>query len=118
MVSKLIFNNVLRMWIGRLWVVGHSPSSRRAPLQHRESDVVGLRSGAGKHSDAATDAFDKSHGGSVTESTTAAKSPALLLKPLKPLQGAEGWLGFTVPKGKAASKLEYDYNGTISWDVG
>jgi hypothetical protein len=57
-------------------------------------------------------------GGSLAESTKAAKQPALLLKPLKPLQCASGWLGFTVPKGKTVSKLEYDYNGTISWIVG
>ena len=57
-------------------------------------------------------------GGSVAESTTAAKKPALVLKPLKPLQCVEGWLGFNVPKGKTVSKLEYDYNGTISWNVG
>jgi hypothetical protein len=57
-------------------------------------------------------------GGSVAESMIAAKTPALVVKPLKPLQCAEGWLGFTVPKGKTVSKLEYDYNGTISWAVG
>ena len=58
------------------------------------------------------------HGGTVPESTAAARHPALLLKPLKPLQCAEGWLGFTVPKNAVVSKLEYDYNGTISWKVG
>jgi hypothetical protein len=57
-------------------------------------------------------------GGSLHESIAVAKSPALLPKPLKPLQCAEGWLGFSVPKGKSVSKLEYDYNGTISWTVG
>jgi len=57
-------------------------------------------------------------GGTVSESTGAAKSPALVLKPLKPLQCDEGWLGFSVPKGKNAAALEYDYNGTISWKVG
>ncbi|MGD1052112.1 MAG: hypothetical protein ABR947_13675 [Solirubrobacteraceae bacterium] len=59
-----------------------------------------------------------SQGSSLTESAGVAKSPALVLKPLKPLQCAEGWLGFSVPKGKTVSKLEYDYNGTISWAVG
>jgi hypothetical protein len=57
-------------------------------------------------------------GGSVTESTAAARSPALVPTPLKPKQCAEGWLGFTVPKGKTVSKLEYEYNGLISWVVG
>jgi len=57
-------------------------------------------------------------GGAVAESTTTAKTPALVLKPLKPLQCAEGWLGFAVPKGKTVSRLEYDYDGTISWAAG
>jgi len=59
-----------------------------------------------------------SHGGTVAESMAVAKTPALVVKPLKPLQCAEGWLGFTVPKGKTVSTLEYDFKGTISWDVG
>jgi hypothetical protein len=58
------------------------------------------------------------HGGSVTESASAAKRPALVAKPLRALQCAEGWLGFKVPSGKSVSALEYDYNGTISWAVG
>jgi hypothetical protein len=58
------------------------------------------------------------HGGAVAESIAVAKSPAMVLKPLKPLQCAEGWLGFSVPKGKTVSTLEYDYNGRISWTVG
>ena len=58
------------------------------------------------------------HGGTVTESPAVAKSPAMVLKPLKPLECTEGWLGFSVPKGKTVSTLEYDYNGTISWAVG
>jgi hypothetical protein len=58
------------------------------------------------------------HGGSAAESVAAAKSPAMVLKSLKPLQCTEGWLGFKVPKGKAVSTLEYDYNGRISWAVG
>ena len=56
--------------------------------------------------------------GTVAESTAVAKAPAMLLKPLKPLQCTEGWLGFKVPKGKAVSTLEYDYNGRISWAIG
>jgi hypothetical protein len=35
-------------------------------------------------------------GGSVAESTTVANRPVLLLKPLKPLQCATGWLRFTM----------------------
>jgi hypothetical protein len=58
------------------------------------------------------------HGGSSAESTTAARKPALAAQPLKPLQCVAGWLGFRVPAGKTVSKLEYDYNGTISWAVG
>lgn len=56
--------------------------------------------------------------GSVAESIAVAKAPAMVLKPLKPLQCTEGWLGFRVPKGKAVSTLEYDYNGRISWATG
>ena len=58
------------------------------------------------------------HGGSVAESVGVAKAPAMVLKPLKPLQCTEGWLGFKVPKGKSVSTLEYDYNGRISWAIG
>jgi hypothetical protein len=58
------------------------------------------------------------HGGALTESVAAAKSPAIVLKPLRPLQCTEGWLGFRVPKGKSPSTLEYEYNGKISWNVG
>ncbi len=58
------------------------------------------------------------HGGSVSESTTAAKKPALVGQPLRKLQCVEGWLGFAVPRGKTVSALEYDYNGKISWAVG
>lgn len=58
------------------------------------------------------------HGGTVRESIALARSPAIVLKPLKPLQCTEGWLGFSVPKGKGVSTLEYDYNGKISWTVG
>jgi hypothetical protein len=57
-------------------------------------------------------------GGSVAESPTAARAPAIMPKPMKPLQCVEGWLGFAVPKDKTVSKLEYAYNGTISWAVG
>jgi len=58
-----------------------------------------------------------SSGAIVRESVAAAKSPAITLKPLKPLQCTEGWLGFSIPKGKTPFKLEYDYNGTISWTL-
>jgi hypothetical protein len=58
------------------------------------------------------------HGGTAAESVAVAKSPAMVLKPLKPLECTEGWLGFSVPNGKSVSTLEYDYNGKISWAVG
>ncbi len=58
------------------------------------------------------------HGGTISESIAVARSPAIVLKPLKPLQCTEGWLGFSVPKGKDVSTLEYDYNGKISWSIG
>ena len=57
-------------------------------------------------------------GVTVAESAAVAKSPAIVLKPLKPLQCTEGWLGFRIPKGKPVSTLEYDYSGRISWAVG
>ena len=57
-------------------------------------------------------------GGTVAESVAVAKSPAIVVKPLKPKQCTEGWLGFSVPKGKTVSTLEYEYNGKISWHVG
>jgi hypothetical protein len=64
-------------------------------------------------------------GGPVSESTSAATRPALVPTPLKPLQCVTGWLGFKLAKGssvsavdKTVSKLEYEYNGKISWDVG
>ncbi|HUY70871.1 MAG TPA: hypothetical protein VMV08_01415 [Gaiellaceae bacterium] len=47
-----------------------------------------------------------------------ATRPALTLTPLKPKRCAEGWLGFTTPSTKRVTKLEYDFNGTISWKVG
>jgi hypothetical protein len=59
-----------------------------------------------------------SHGATVPESVSIAKSPALAFKPLKPLQCAEGWLGFVVPKGQTAVVLHYTHNGTISWELG
>jgi hypothetical protein len=58
------------------------------------------------------------HGGVVAESIVVAKHPAIVLKPLKPLQCTEGWLGFSVPKGKTVSTLQYEYNGKIAWNVG
>lgn len=57
-------------------------------------------------------------GGTVAESIAVAAAPAMVLKPLKPLQCTEGWLGFRVPVGKVVSSLEYDYNGRISWAIG
>jgi hypothetical protein len=57
-------------------------------------------------------------GAVLNESISVAKGPALVPKGLKPLQCASGWLGFSVPKGKSVSKLEYEYNGKISWAVG
>ena len=58
------------------------------------------------------------HGGTVNESIAVAKSPAIVPKPLPKLHCTEGWLGFSVPKGKTVSTLEYQYNGKISWKVG
>jgi len=57
-------------------------------------------------------------GGTVHESIAVAKSPAMVPKPLPPLHCTEGWLGFSIPKGKTVSTLEYQYNGKISWKVG
>jgi hypothetical protein len=57
-------------------------------------------------------------GGTLAESVGLAKSPPIVLKPLKPLQCDEGWLGFSVPKGKTVLKLEYEYKSTIAWAVG
>ena len=57
-------------------------------------------------------------GGTVAESVAVAKAPAMVLKPLKPLQCTEGWLGFRVAARKVVSSLEYDYNGRISWAIG
>jgi hypothetical protein len=56
--------------------------------------------------------------GTSAESLAVAKKPAMVLKPLAKNACTEGWLGFRVAKGKAPVKLEYDYNGTISWAVG
>jgi len=58
------------------------------------------------------------NGRSVTESVGVATHPAITPQPMKPLQCVSGWLGFVVPKGATVSKLEYDYNGRISWAVG
>jgi hypothetical protein len=57
-------------------------------------------------------------GGTVHESIAVAKSPAIVPKPLPPLHCTEGWLGFSIPKGKTVSTLEYQYNGKIAWKVG
>jgi hypothetical protein len=59
-----------------------------------------------------------SKGGTVPESIAVASHPAIVPKALAPLQCVEGWLGFSVPKGKTVSTLEYDYKSTIAWDVG
>jgi hypothetical protein len=59
-----------------------------------------------------------SGGGTVAESVAVAKSPAIVVKPLKPLECIEGWLGFSIPSGKTVSTLEYEYNGKIAWNVG
>jgi len=68
--------------------------------------------------DAALFTLDVSGGSSLTESPGAAKSPAIVVTPLRPKQCTEGWLGFAVPKGKTVETLVYDHNGTISWKVG
>jgi hypothetical protein len=96
----------------------HAPTSSSAVAEFEMKVCTSAHTPADTAIDPALFTLSLAHGGSVAESATTAKSPALLLKPLKPLQCAEGWLGFTVPKGKAVSKLEYDYNGTISWNVG
>lgn len=57
-------------------------------------------------------------GGTIHESIVLARPPAIVPKPLPPLHCTEGWLGFSVPKGKTVSTLEYQYNGKISWKVG
>jgi hypothetical protein len=96
----------------------HAPTSSKAVAEFEMKVCTSAHTPADTAIDPALFTLSLAHGGSVAESTTTAKSPALLLKPLKALQCAEGWLGFTVPKGKAVSKLEYDYNGTIAWSVG
>jgi hypothetical protein len=57
-------------------------------------------------------------GGVVPESIALARHPAIVPKALAPLQCDEGWLGFSVPKGKTVSTLEYEYKSTIAWPVG
>ena len=95
-----------------------APTSSKAVANFEVKVCTSAHTPAYTEIDPALFTLSITHGGSLAESTTAAKTPALILKPLKPLQCAEGWLGFTVPKGKTVSKLEYDYNGTISWAVG
>jgi hypothetical protein len=56
--------------------------------------------------------------GVANESEVLAAKPTLLAKPLKPLQCVEGWLAFSVPKGKAVVALTYEYNGKLTWTVG
>ena len=57
-------------------------------------------------------------GARLPETVAVAKSPAIVIRPLKPLQCTQGWLGFVVPSGKSVSTLEYQYNGKIAWKVG
>jgi hypothetical protein len=56
--------------------------------------------------------------GVATESASLAQKPALLVKPLKPVQCVEGWLAFSVPKNKTVVALTYEYNGKLIWTVG
>ena len=95
-----------------------APTSSKAVADFEIKVCTSAHTPANTAIDPALFTLSLTHGGSVAESTTVANKPTLILKPLKPLQCAKGWLGFTVPKGKTVSKLEYDYNGTISWHVG
>ncbi|HEY5059081.1 MAG TPA: hypothetical protein VII51_08675 [Gaiellaceae bacterium] len=95
-----------------------APTSSKAVADFEVKVCTSAHTPANTAIDPALFTLSLTHGGSVAESTTAANQPALVLKPLRPLQCAKGWLGFSVPKGKTVSKLEYDYNGTISWHVG
>lgn len=61
---------------------------------------------------------DLKGGGDVSDSIELANSPVLGFKPLKPLECGEGWLGFSIPKGKSVLALAYHFGGTISWKVG
>ncbi len=94
------------------------PTSHKSVANFQVKVCTSKHTPAGTAIDPALFTLRLTRGGMVSESTTAAKSPAIVLKPLKPLQCTQGWLGFRVPKGKKVSKLEYDYNGAISWMVG
>ena len=96
----------------------HAPISSKAVAEFSVKVCTSAHTPANTHIDPALFTLALSQGGSVAESAAAASTPPLILKPLKPLQCAQGWLGFTVPKGKTVLKLEYDYNGAISWAVG
>lgn len=97
----------------------YSPATSSKPVANFKMKVcTSKHTPAGTAIDPALFTASLAHGGTSPESVAVAKSPALVLKPLKPQQCAEGWLGFTVPKGKAVAKLEYDYNGKIAWAVG
>jgi hypothetical protein len=55
--------------------------------------------------------------GRAAESTALAQKPALLATALRPLQCVEGWLAFSVPKGRTAVALTYDFDGKLTWTV-
>lgn len=95
-----------------------APTSAKPVAEFEMKVCTSAHTPANTAIDPALFTLNLAHGGFAGESMSSAKSPILELKPLKPLQCTEGWLGFAVPKGKAVSKLEYDYNGTISWAVG
>ncbi len=95
------------------------PPSASKPVANFEMKVcTSAHTPAGTAIEPAFFTLSLTKGGSLAESVGVAKSPAIVLKPLKPLQCDTGWLGFSVPKGKTVSKLEYDYKSTISWTVG
>jgi hypothetical protein len=95
-----------------------APSSSKAVANFEMKVCTSAHTPSNTAIDPALFTLSLAHGGSVPESTTAAKKPVLIGQPLKKLQCVEGWLGFNVPKGKTVSTLEYDYNGKISWAVG
>jgi hypothetical protein len=95
-----------------------APTSSKAVANFEMKVCTSAHTPANTAIDPALFTLSLAHGGSVAESTTAAKKPALIGQPLKKLQCVEGWLGFDVPKGKTVSALEYDYNGKIAWAVG
>ena len=102
------------------------PTSATKPVANFEMKVcTSAHTPADTAIDPALFTLSLTKGGPVRESGAVAKSKPLVLTPLKPLQCAEGWLGFSLAKGKTVaavdktvSTLEYDYNGKISWEVG